>query len=94
MERKRSLKAFSERELLEIILLNQVQFDRRLERIELHLKKSYEKESEYNNAPHKIDGRQEGYSFSKTFEELISKSHSARTLINEYLNDKNSEMSW
>jgi hypothetical protein len=94
MELKKSLSSFSDRDLLELILLNQVQFDRRLERMELHIQKSYEKVSEYNNAPYNLDGRQDGYSYSKTFEELVTKSSSAKSLINQLLKDENCEISW
>lgn len=94
MELKKSLAAFSDRELLEIVLLNQVQFERRLERIELHLQKSYNRVSEYINASGNLDGRQEGYTYSKAFEELVTKSHSAKSLINEYLKKEDSEINW
>lgn len=94
MELKKSLASFTDRELLELILLNQVQFDRRLERMELHFKKSYDKPSEYVNAPHNLDGRQDGYSYAKTFEELVTASGSAKQLIDKLLKDENSEISW
>lgn len=96
MELKKSLSAFADRELLELILLNQVQFDRRLERIELHIENRYykDKESEYILAPNKLDGRQDGYSNAKTFEELVTKANSAKSLINQLLKDENSEISW
>ena len=96
MELKKSLSAFTEKELLELILLNQVQFDRRLERIELHIQNRYYKdnESEYTLAPSKLDGRQEGNSASKTFEELINKASSTKSLINQLLKNENSEISW
>ncbi len=94
MELKKSLSSFNDRELLELILLNQVQFERRLDRIEIHLEKSYEKVSEYINAPYNQDGRQDGHSFANTFKELLEKSNSAKSLINSMLKTDDSEISW
>jgi len=95
MELKKSLSAFSDRNLLEIILLNQVSFERRLERIETHIEKSYGRNNaEYTTAPSKKDGRQDGYTLAKNFEELIMQGREAKITINQYLNRNDSEIGW
>ena len=93
MELKKTLSDFSDRDLLELILLNQVHFDRRLERMETHFRKSYDT-GEYDTAPYKLDGRQNGYSASRTFEELVRKSQSTKNMINQFLKEDNAEISW
>ena len=101
MEPKTSLASFSDRELLEFMLLNQVQFERRLDRIETYLTKQSQKEAEligetndYYTAAHNQDGRREGYSLATNFKELIDTSHSAKLSINEMLKREDSEISW
>lgn len=62
--------------------------------MEIHFEKSYKNVSEYINAPYEKDGRQDGYSSAKTFEELLNKANSAKSSINQLLQQEDSEISW
>ncbi len=101
MELKKSLSSFNDRELLEIILLNQVYAERRLDRMEVYFHKISGKEAELNGVtndyytdPHELDGRREGFSMAENFKELMDKAYSARLSINNLLKDESSEISW
>ena len=80
MTTKRSISDFSDRELLEIILFNQVQSERRLDRIEDYLRKQ---SSLYysENGTHS--------SFSGNFETLIQRVKEVREQANDYLKQYN-----
>jgi len=98
MGQNKSLASFTDRQLLELLILNQVQFERRLDRIEIYLSKESGKEAEikgvtndYWTAPYNQDGRQEGHTFANTFKELFESSRSAKSLINNLMKDEDSD---
>lgn len=101
MTLKKSLKDFSDRELLELMLFNQVQFERRLDRIDIYLNKRSDRENDelnqthdYMLAAHNQDGRKEGYSFRNNFKELFDKSSDIKSQVEQLLKETDSEISW
>jgi len=101
MELKKSLSKFTDRELLELMLCNQVQLERRIDRVENYLHKQADKEAqssglknEYHTAPHDQDGRKNNYTYAQNFKELIEQARKTKDQINQLLKKEDSEISW
>lgn len=94
MELKKSLSAFTDRQILELILFNQVQLEHKLEKMEKQLEKSADSISEYHNAPSKDDGRDGNYTFVKAFKELTDKSHDIKHSVDTMLKNEDHEIKW
>jgi hypothetical protein len=80
--------------LLELILFNQVQFEIRLEKMEIQFEQMATSKSDYHNAPSKLDGREGNYTFVKAFKELTNKSHDIKHSVDTMLKTNEHEISW
>ena len=88
--------AFTDRELLETILINHIQFERRLDRIEIYLGKVAMKDDSLNKKNYNYwadDGREGFHTDIDTFKELLSKAIDIKEEIKEILEIEDSEMS-
>jgi hypothetical protein len=85
-----------DRTILELILLNQVQLERRIDRMDIFLKKFSEKyfpgeKSDYISAPIEQDGRTNPHPISDTFKEMTDYAFNNKGIIDRELQKGNPE---